>query len=139
MTNKELENKIIDRTVEAFALMRQQNSKSNELVLTIRKNSNSTFYINCYNDAYKNEDVTPLMVHKFIEEKDLNFKVADVKTSDIFDREEALESYDRAAKEVIKAAEEVGDEKQIKFVKVMVNTMRAAFNCQIYLDGRAQE
>lgn len=138
MTNEEMQKKVTDKLLEAFSILREYDENCCELSMKIAKNSNTSYYVTINNDAYK-RDVRPVLINRFYDESSLKFKSAELDPKDIFDREQALESYDRAAKEVMKAAHEAGKEDQVKFVNIVVNTMRAAFNCQLYLDGRAEE
>lgn len=137
MTEQELENRITNKIIESFSILREYDQNSRSLEMTISKNSTGSYYVRAHNDAYKN-DVAPLLLNRFVGEAAFKFKSADITTDDLFCTDAVMYAYDKAVKEMVKAAEEVGDASQIKFIKVVLQTMRATLNAQLFLDGQTQ-
>lgn len=135
MKKDELEKRITDKVLEAFALLREYDPECRELYMSIHKNSKSTYEVRANNDAYKN-DCKPLMLIKYVTDKALDFKPVDIDLTDIDNRDKALESYDKAMKEVVKAAEQFGSEEQAKVTKIALSTMREVYSTQMDLDRR---
>lgn len=134
MTSNELNKKIINKILEAFELLREYDEGSNELYMSIRKNSRFTYAIRANNDAYKNA-VRPLMItDKVVTEDNLKFKTVDIPVEPTVDS--SMESFDKAMKEVIKAAEEYGNELHIRTTKIALTTMKEVFRTQLLLDNK---
>ena len=151
MTEQELENRITNKIIESFSILKEYDQNSQFLEMTISKNSTDSYYIRALNDATitsngvfvkminKNKsDVEPLRLNRFVGEAAFKFKSADITTDDLFCTDAVMYAYDKAVKEMVKAAEEVGDASQIKFIKVVLQTMRATLNAQLFLDGQTQ-
>lgn len=135
MTQKEIEKKLKAKILEAFALVKEYDPNSQELYMSILKNTYCSYHIMAHNDAYKRE-VKPILLHSFSGSDELKFKEAEIDLDDLFCTEAVLYAYDKAAAEVNKAANEVGDERQTQLIKVTLSTQRAALKEKLFKENR---
>ena len=134
MTKEEQENRIINKLLEAFSILREIDGKSNELHLSITKNSTESFLIKAHNDAYKTEGVAPVLVNKTVSEEALKFKSVDIPSEPTI--EATMMSFDKAMREVTKAAELYGNDFHVRTTKIALSTMKEVFRTQLLLDSQ---
>lgn len=136
MTNNELENRIANKILECFSILREFDSNCNELHMSIQKTSTNSYLIKFHNDAYKN-DVSPVLVHKYFDESALNFKAVDLATRGLFCGQEILQMFDDATEEVKEATRAANAlESQKNLVNITLSAARSCLDYKIYTELR---
>lgn len=132
---KEQENRIVNKVLEAFSILREIDEGSDELYLSISKNSLQSYLIKAHNDAYK-KDVAPVLIHRNVDESDLKFKSVDITDGGVFSIEEVMKAYDKATREVIEVSERVGKAWQTELVKMTLQAMRASLYFEVVTEAK---